>query len=55
MFKVICLIAHERIDRSPRIDRLDIPRTAAAPERNHLIASTQSLNMQQTCVHECIR
>jgi hypothetical protein len=55
MFKVTCLVAHERIDRSPRIDRLEIPRTDAAPERNHLIASTQSINKQQTCVNDCIR
>jgi hypothetical protein len=55
MLKVTCLVAHERIDRSPRTDRLEIPRTAAAPERNHLIESTQSINMQQTCVNECIR
>jgi hypothetical protein len=55
MFKVTCLVAHEGIDRSPRIDRLEIPRTAVVPERNHLIASTQSINMQQTCVNECIR
>jgi hypothetical protein len=36
MFKVTCLATHERIDRSPRIDHLEIPRTAAAPEQNHL-------------------
>jgi hypothetical protein len=47
MFKVTYLIAHERIDWSPRIDRLEIPRTAMAPEQNHLIASTQSIIMQQ--------
>jgi hypothetical protein len=55
MLKVSCIIALERIDRSPRIDHLEIPQTAAAPEQNHLIASTQSVNMQQTCVNECIR
>jgi hypothetical protein len=55
MFKVTCLVAHEGIDPSPRIDHLEIPQTAAALERNHLIASTQSNNMQQTCVNECIR
>jgi hypothetical protein len=55
MFKVTCLIAHERIDQSPRIDRLEIPLTAAASKRHHQIASTQSINMQQTCVNECIR
>jgi hypothetical protein len=55
MFKVTFLIAHERIDQSPRADRLEIPRTAAALEQNHLTASTQLINMQQTCVNECIR
>jgi hypothetical protein len=40
MFKDTCLVDHERIDRSPRIDRLEIPRTTVAPEQNHLIAST---------------
>jgi hypothetical protein len=25
MFKVTCLVAHERIDQSPRIDCLEIP------------------------------
>jgi hypothetical protein len=55
MFKVTCLLAHEGIDQSPRTDHLEIPRTAAAPEKNHLIVSTQSINMQQTCVNECIR
>jgi hypothetical protein len=47
MFKVTCLIAHERIDRSPRTVRLEIPRTVVASERNNLIASTQSIIMQQ--------
>jgi hypothetical protein len=55
MFTVTCLIAHERIDQSPCTDPLEIPRTAAALERNHLIVSTQSTNMQQTCVNEWIR
>jgi hypothetical protein len=55
MFKVTYLVAHERIDRSPHIDHLEIPRTVAAPEQNHLIASTQLINMQQTCVNERIR
>jgi hypothetical protein len=55
MFKVTRLVAHERIDQSPRTYRLEIPRTAVAPDRNHLIASTQSINMQQTHVNECIR
>jgi hypothetical protein len=55
MFKVTCLVAHERIDRSPHIDHLEIPQIVAALEQNHLIASTQSINMQQTCVNECIR
>jgi hypothetical protein len=32
MFKVTCLVAHERIDRSPRTDRLGIPRIDVAPE-----------------------
>jgi hypothetical protein len=41
MFKVTCFIAHERIDQSPHIDNPEILRTAAAPERNHQIASTQ--------------
>jgi hypothetical protein len=50
MFKVTYLIAHERIDQSPRTECLEIPRTAAAPEKNHLLASTQSINMQQTCI-----
>jgi hypothetical protein len=45
MFKVTCLIAHERIDRNPRTDHLEIPQTVAALERNHLIASIQSINM----------
>jgi hypothetical protein len=55
MFKETCLVANERIDQSPRIDRLEILRTATCLERNHLIESTQSINMQQTCVNECIR
>jgi hypothetical protein len=55
MFKVTCLVAHEGIDRCPRIDHLEIPQTAVALEQNHLIARTQSINVQQTCVNECIR
>jgi hypothetical protein len=55
MFKVTCLITHERIDQSPHTYRLEIPRTVVAPERNQLIVSTQSINMQQTGVNECIR
>jgi hypothetical protein len=55
MFKDTCIVAHERINRSPRIDRLGIPRTIAALKHNHLIASTQSINIQQTGVNECIR
>jgi hypothetical protein len=55
MFKVTYLVAHEGIAQSSHTDRLEIPRTATASERNHLIASTQSINMQQTCVNECIR
>jgi hypothetical protein len=55
MFRVTRLVAHERIDQNPHTDRLEIPRPVAASERNHLITSTQSINMQQTCVYECIR
>jgi hypothetical protein len=55
MVMVTCLVAHERIDRSPHIDHLEIPRTVVAPDRNHLIVSTQSINMQQTCVNESRR
>jgi hypothetical protein len=50
MFKVTCLVAHKRIDRSPHIERLEIPRTDAASAQNHLIVGTQSINMQQTCI-----
>jgi hypothetical protein len=50
MCKVTCLLAHERIDQSPHTERLEIPQTAVAPEQNHLIMSTQSINMQQTCI-----
>jgi hypothetical protein len=55
MFKVTCLVGHERIDQSPRTDRLEIPQTTAALEQNHLIVITQSIIMQQTCINECIR
>jgi hypothetical protein len=55
MFELTCLVAHKRIDRSPHTDRLEIPRTIAALEQNHLIASKQSINMQQTGANECIR
>jgi hypothetical protein len=55
MFKVTCLIAPERIDQSPHIDHLEIPLTATVLEQNHLIVSTQTINMQETCVNECIR
>jgi hypothetical protein len=50
LFKDTCLVSLEKIDRSPHIERLETPFTAAAPEGNHLIMSTQSINMQQTCI-----
>jgi hypothetical protein len=50
MFKVTCLVAHERIDWSPHTEHLEIPRTTAALEQNYLIESTQSINMQETCI-----
>jgi hypothetical protein len=50
MFNDTCLVAHKRIDQSPRIIGLEIPRTAAAPKRDHLIVGTQSIKMQQTCI-----
>jgi hypothetical protein len=50
MFKDTCLIAHKRTDRSPRILDLKNPQTAAGLERDHLIMSTKSINVQQTCI-----
>jgi hypothetical protein len=38
MFKDTCLVAHQRIDQSPRILDLENPRTVAALERDHLNA-----------------
>jgi hypothetical protein len=56
MFKDTCLVAHERIDQSPRTDHLEIPRTIAVlVEQNHLIARMQSINIQKTGANECIR
>jgi hypothetical protein len=50
MFKDTCLVAHKRKDQSPRIYCLEIPRTVAVTVRNHLIAGTHSINIQQTCI-----
>jgi hypothetical protein len=53
MFKVTCLVAHNRIDRSPRTKRLEIPQTVAALERNHL-SMRYAINQYATNMHyEC--
>jgi hypothetical protein len=50
MFKDTCLVAHKRIDQSPRMFGLEIPQTVAALKRDHLTRGTQSLKMQETSV-----
>jgi hypothetical protein len=37
IFKDTCFVAHKRIDQSPHIIGLEIPRTVAALERDHLM------------------
>jgi hypothetical protein len=59
MFKDTCLVAHKRIDQSPSMYCLKIPRTTAAPEQNHLIAghtiNEYATNMYYECMKQKIR
>jgi hypothetical protein len=55
MFKETCLVAHKRIDRSPRIECLDIPRAAATPMRNNLIVGHTSNQYATNLCYECMK
>jgi hypothetical protein len=57
MFKDTCLVAHKRIDQSPRILDLGIPRVAVALEKDHLIeAHNHSINQNATNMYyECMK
>jgi hypothetical protein len=58
MFKDTCLVAHKRIDRSPRVLDLENPQTVAAPERDHLNTRTHnhSINHNATTMYyECMK
>jgi hypothetical protein len=58
MFKDTCLIAYKRIDQSPHIFGLEIPRADATPERDHLIMGTHNHSINQNAINmycECTR
>jgi hypothetical protein len=55
MFKDTCLVAHKRIDQSPRIYCLEIPHTVVALEQNHLIMG-HTINQYATNIYyECMK
>jgi hypothetical protein len=55
MFKDTCLIAHKRIDRSPRINSLEIPHIVSALERDHLIAWHTNNQNATNMYYECMK
>jgi hypothetical protein len=50
MFKVTCLVAHKRIDRSHHIERLKSHKLLQLQSEITELWDTQQINMQQTCI-----
>jgi hypothetical protein len=55
MFKDTYLVAHKRLDQSPRIKCLEIPRAARALKRNHLIAGHTINQNVKNMYYECMK